>query len=48
LTVQTSHEHLTACGIAARLDQGGVHTHARHLGVQVEVSPLQSQHLTDA
>jgi hypothetical protein len=48
LTVQSSYEYLIGGGIAAWLDEGGGHAHARDVGVQVEVGPLQGQRLTDA
>jgi hypothetical protein len=47
LTMQDGNEHLSGGGIAAGLDQRGGHPHARDVGVQVEVGPLQNQRLPD-
>ena len=46
--MQSSYEDLSGGGVAAWLDQGGVHTHVWNVGVQVEVGPLQGKRLTDA
>lgn len=48
MTVQPGCEYLTGGGVAAGLDQGGVHACVGDVGVQVEVGPPQGQRLADA